>query len=966
MFKAWHPLNLRLDLDRPRGLSLGVVSMVLALVLVGAAAQAQPLPDDMEPDTEVSRVPPALPAPGDTALQAYRTYSQLRLHYADIGQLHMAIEMGKLQLGLASGPAQEHGPLMSLISMLSTLRRDEEAKKYLAQMEQLMGRLRNTRVWEQRRHAWQAGLARAGAAVDMRYGRLESAQQRLTSCVTSLNQAMATEPNREVGGTYVECNRGLIQVLLATGQLAQAGQVGDQLRRSADRLMQTQNRPFLRIRVNQALAQIALEQGKTAQARALLMQTLKGLDNTPSIRVAGIYRQLAMLEMLQGQWPGALGWHTKRRDLLHTMGDARGQLGLASVEYAYTLLRLGRNTEALEMMQRIVQTRTRTDASQSLALLESRAFLGLALAQSGQQDDAYRELKASIPAILGIVKGERSSSEAGILRTTRLNWLLEGYIDVLGQRAQAGDAASMDEAFRIADLARGSAVQRALAASAARSNIADPELAVLARREQDLQYEASNLSDAIGDLLARGRVAESDSIVADMRRSLDQIRTQLVQAQTSIEKKFPSYASLLDPQPLSMREAQRLMRSDEALIAVYSGSQRSYVWAMTATGSPKFIVSDLSRSQMDEHVARLRIALDPSVQLSGKPQPFPYASAWLLYEQLLAPLKDAWGVSNSLMLIPHGSLGQLPVSVLLTEPYMGAPSKVLFEGMAKAPWLMNQWATSQLPSALALSALRSSSSKRSASRPFLGVGDPVFTSAGASSVAQNKTQQRAGAKPAAQATMVELAPPIDFSLLPALPDTAQEINEVAGILRADTGRDIYLQKRASEAQVKAMDLVDYRVLMFATHGLMSGEMPGVFQPALALSNPNVTGETEDGMLTMEEILSLKLNADWVILSACNTAAGDGQSSESVSGLGRAFFYAGAKALLVTNWSVETESARMLTTETFKRMVSDPKLTRATALQQSALQLMRVKNKDFSYAHPMFWAPYAIIGDGGAH
>ncbi len=941
--------------------------VALALVLVGAAAQAQPLPDEMEPDTEVLLVPPALPAPGDTALQAYRTYSQLRLHYADTGQLHMAIEMGKLQLGLASGPAQEHGPLMSLISMLSTLRRDEEAKKYLAQMEQLMGRLRNTRVWEQRRHAWQAGLARAGAAVDMRYGRLESAQQRLTSCVTSLNQAMATEPNREVGGTYVECNRGLIQVLLATGQLAQAGQVGDQLRRSADRLMQTQNRPFLRIRVNQALAQIALEQGKTTQARALLMQTLKGLENTPSIRVAGIYRQLAMLEMLQGQWPGALGWHTKRRDLLHTMGDARGQLGLASVEYAYTLLRLGRNTEALEMMQRIVQTRTRTDASQSLALLESRAFLGLALAQSGQQDDAYRELKASIPAILGIVKGERSSSEAGILRTTRLNWLLEGYIDVLGQRAQAGDAASMDEAFRMADLARGSAVQRALAASAARSNIADPELAVLARREQDLQYEASNLSDAIGDLLARGRVAESDAIVADMRRSLDQIRTQLVQAQTTIEKKFPSYASLLDPQPLSMREAQRLMRPDEALMAVYSGSQRSYVWAMTASGAPRFALTSLSRAQIDQQVASLRDALNPATQLAGKPQPFPYAASYALYEQLFAPLKDTWGAATSLMIIPHGSLGQLPLGVLTTEPFRAQPSKVLFEEMAAAPWLMKQWSTSQLPSALGLSALRTPGRQRIATRAFLGVGDPVFMRTGTSSVAANKTQQRAGTRPAVSATAAapDLAPPIDFGLLPDLPDTAQEINEVASILRADPGRDVHLQQRASEAQVKAMNLVDYRVLMFATHGLMSGEMPGVFQPALALSNPNVTGESEDGMLTMEEILSLKLNADWVVLSACNTAAGDGQSNESVSGLGRAFFYAGAKALLVTHWSVETESARMLTTETFKRMAVQPALGRAKALQQSAMQLMASKTQNFSYAHPMFWAPYVIIGDGGA-
>jgi CHAT domain-containing protein len=154
--------------------------------------------------------------------------------------------------------------------------------------------------------------------------------------------------------------------------------------------------------------------------------------------------------------------------------------------------------------------------------------------------------------------------------------------------------------------------------------------------------------------------------------------------------------------------------------------------------------------------------------------------------------------------------------------------------------------------------------------------------------------------------------------------------------------------------------------MFATHGLMNGEMPGLYQPALALSNPAITGGgEEDGMLTMEEILGLKLKADWVVLSACNSAAAGGQSSESVSGLGRAFFYAGAKSLLVTNWAVETESARMLTTDAFRRQAADPALPRAQALQQSSVSLMKQSaGNDYSYAHPMFWAPYTLVGDGG--
>jgi CHAT domain-containing protein len=122
---------------------------------------------------------------------------------------------------------------------------------------------------------------------------------------------------------------------------------------------------------------------------------------------------------------------------------------------------------------------------------------------------------------------------------------------------------------------------------------------------------------------------------------------------------------------------------------------------------------------------------------------------------------------------------------------------------------------------------------------------------------------------------------------------------------------------------------------------------------------------------MEKILALKLDADWVVLSACNTAAGAGAGAEAASGLGRAFFYAGTRALLVTNWSVESASARELTTDIFRRQAADPALTRAEALRQSMMALLDgpgavdgTGKTLFTYAHPLFWAPYSVIGDGG--
>src|SRR5262249_40425697 len=143
------------------------------------------------------------------------------------------------------------------------------------------------------------------------------------------------------------------------------------------------------------------------------------------------------------------------------------------------------------------------------------------------------------------------------------------------------------------------------------------------------------------------------------------------------------------------------------------------------------------------------------------------------------------------------------------------------------------------------------------------------------------------------------------------------------------------------------------------------------QPALALSAPSVTNTTGDGLLTMEEVLALKLNADWVVLSACNTGAASGAGAEAASGLGRAFFSAGTRAVLVANRSVHSESARDLVTDLFRRQAADPKLPRGEALRQASLALMDGNGFTnpsgatvFSYAHPLFWAPYTIIGDGG--
>ena len=164
--------------------------------------------------------------------------------------------------------------------------------------------------------------------------------------------------------------------------------------------------------------------------------------------------------------------------------------------------------------------------------------------------------------------------------------------------------------------------------------------------------------------------------------------------------------------------------------------------------------------------------------------------------------------------------------------------------------------------------------------------------------------------------------------------------------------------------MRSLDLADTRVLAFATHGLVAGALKGVAEPALVLTPPNTGTAEDDGLLTASEIAILDLDADWVILSACNTAAADGTpGAEGLSGLAKAFFYAGARALLVSHWSVSSEAAVALTTGMLTEMAGNPDIGRAEALRRSMLAMMANGEKDH-FAHPMFWAPFVVVGEGG--
>ncbi len=862
------------------------------------------------------------------------------------------------------------------------------AQTYVEKLQALAKKAPSIRGYRDHAKSWastvedgKGKVAEARGQLDDALGNYQRAETLRRQGIKSSANAMIAVPRNQLEQMSDALLLSVARVKARMGRLAEAET--DARRALLNRLKSTGKYHLHAANAVAALGRLLIEQGRYDDASKLLAASLGiyrelGVPEASQTSVK-VLSDLASVQALQGQWADAAVSYAAVDRATEKWEEGRRNPFLSNFGRIETLYRTGRLQEGLGTGRRLLEFRVGRygEQNQDTALARGHYAVGLALAR--RDDEALVAFRASVPLLTATTFNTDNDDVLNAAARTRYTQVVvENYIALLERLGPSAGPDVANDSFRLAESIRSRSVQKALTASGARMNTNDPKLAAALRQEQDLRQQIGTQLGQLNSLLALPASQRDEAGVATMRKQIESMRAEHLRARADIDRQFPEYADLIDPKPPTSEQIKGMLRSGEALLSFYFGRDASFVWAIAQDGKVTFAALRESASVIEGKIKKLREALEPQAAMISDIPAFDLQLSHDLYKTLLEPVKTAWGDAKSLIIVTNGALGLLPLGVLTTAPHELATDGPIFSAYRAAPWLSRSHAVTIVPSAAALRTLRRLPPGLPQRQKLIAFGDPWFNdkqaaeaAAGSVQLAVAEVQTRGIPLKRRAGPQIEDADSAELGQLPRLPDTADELRSIALALEADPTKVLHLGKEANEQLVKTTDLSGFKIVAFATHGLVPGELDGLDQPALALSAPSVAGVEGDGLLTMQEILSLKLDADWVVLSACNTGAGAGAGAEAASGLGRAFFYAGTRAILVTNWSVHSQSARELVTDLFRRQAKDATLSRGEALRQASMALLDGKGFTddkgetmFAYAHPLFWAPYSIIGDGG--
>lgn len=499
----------------------------------------------------------------------------------------------------------------------------------------------------------------------------------------------------------------------------------------------------------------------------------------------------------------------------------------------------------------------------------------------------------------------------------RLCFLFVGLSILAGSAVAQAAPDPSDAAFRDAQLMTAAQVGDALADGAVRIAAGDPALRALVDADRAAEQTRRALELQVAAL--RGQAGPAvEARQAGVRRDLQAATETAARSRTALLQAFPNFAVLTDPAPLAIKEVQALLQPGEALVLMQPVGDHIHLWAVTREGSV-WRRTDAATAPQDVQALtdRLRQGTGRGAEDASKGAPQPgqdgQSEARRLYEILWRPIEPAVGASRTVYVAAGDYLAELPPALLIGDRSQGA----------EIDYLVRRHAFVSLPSVSSLRTARSLARMQTVRTRFVGFG----------------------------MARQDQAPTKGFADLPGV---QRELHGMARTLGVRSGS---ASPQATEADIKASDLDGVAIIDFAAHGLPAGSVETGGEPALMFG----AGGGEDGYLTASEAAHLRLSADLVILSACDSGAA-GAPGPAYGGLMRAFFFAGARSLLIANWDLDDRAAARLTTEVARQLRRGA--TTAEALRQAQLKLLNSPEAR-DQTDPAKWAALSLVGDGGA-
>jgi len=525
---------------------------------------------------------------------------------------------------------------------------------------------------------------------------------------------------------------------------------------------------------------------------------------------------------------------------------------------------------------------------------------------------------------LNIIDGIRSTLEDQDLKASyiaRERFVFEDVITMLGSLHEKESEKGYDTlAFRYAELSKSRAFLDLLAEALA--NVNEGADTCLLKRQEVLLTGLTQSKQMLEKESSKNQ--PSAETVTNLKNKIRESEDDLSNLKSEIRTTNPRYADLQYPVTVSLSELKGLCPDKNTVFLEYSlGDSSSCLWVITGTDHKFFRLP--SRKILQDQIESLRFALlDPDKSNIN----FITGAGYSLYRQLIKPAEPFLTKKSRLVIIPDGILNYLPFEVLLSD----STGKVKNTSFSELPFLVKKYPLSYAQSGSVLKNLVSergeSGETHSGSKRIIAFGDPSY---------ENMSN-------------TESTPEKSF---PRLEYSRKEVENIVSFFDKGSA-DIYLQEAATEENVKNKEkLNQYDYVHFATHGYIDEKNPDYSSLVLTLKNNSV----EDGFLRATEIFNLKLNAELVVLSACQTGLGKLVRGEGMVGLTRAFMYAGAPAVMVSLWSVSDISTATLMREFYKNMLKGD-LIKTDALRKAQLTVM----KDEKFAHPFYWAPFVLFGD----